>query len=176
MGYLLKAVGNTAIPAVTLFYTTPGASAGTVVVPVKVVLRNVFVAEVTQGDDTAGASVVKLNDLIQLSATTFEVTHASRTTTVSSKDGHEIHITDGDVIGLMDDDLIHAGGSSEDAVMAMLSKHYAGQEIITVFSGASVTAEQQQALAGRLGTEFPAAEVEAHTGGPDLYDYLVTME
>lgn len=74
VGYLLKAVGNTAIPAVTLFYTTPGATAGTVVVPVKVVLRNVFVAEVTQGDDTAASNVVKLNDLIQLSATTFEVT------------------------------------------------------------------------------------------------------
>ena len=104
------------------------------------------------------------------------MTHASRTTSLTSKQGKQIEITDGDVIGLMDDDLIHAGGSSEDAVMEMLTAHYAGQEIITVFSGAGVTAEQQQGLSARLAEEFPMAEIESHTGGPDLYDYLVTME
>jgi dihydroxyacetone kinase-like predicted kinase len=76
----------------------------------------------------------------------------------------------------MDDDLIHAGGTSEDAVLSMLAQHYAGQEIVTVFSGAAVTAEQQQALTAQLQEAFPVAEIEAHTGGPDLYDYLVTME
>ena len=108
--------------------------------------------------------------------TTFEVTRASRTTTVTSRDGKQIDIQDGDVIGLMDDDLIHAGGSSEDAVLEMLTHHYAGQEVITVFTGASVTAEAQGELSKRLKAEFPMAEVETHAGGPDLYDYLVTME
>ena len=32
------------------------------------------------------------------------------------------------------------------------------------------------ALAAQIKQAFPALEVETHPGGPDLYDYLVTLE
>ena len=108
--------------------------------------------------------------------TTFEVTRASRSTTVSAPGGESLEVQQGEVIGLKDDDLVHAGGSPEDAALAMLTKAYQGQEVITVFSGPEVTEAARDALSERLRAEFPMAEVEAHPGGPDLYDYLVTLE
>lgn len=108
--------------------------------------------------------------------TTFEVTRASRTTNITTKDGRTLAIAEGDVIGLQDDELVQAGGSPEDSVLEMLNRGYSGQEVITVFGGPQKTLEDLEALSGRIEKEFPMAELEAHAGGPDLYDYLVTIE
>lgn len=108
--------------------------------------------------------------------TTFEVTRASRTTNITTKDSVTLDIKEGDVIGLRDDELVQAGGKPEDSVLEMLNKAYAGQEIVTIFGGPSKTQEDLDALSARIKTDFPMVEIEAHAGGPDLYDYLVTLE
>ena len=108
--------------------------------------------------------------------TTFEVTRASRTTNITTKQGRTLDIREGDVIGLQDDELVDAGGTPEGSVMAMLGRAYRSQEIVTVFGGPQKTVEDLDALAARIRQEFPMVEVEAHPGGPDLYDYLVTLE
>ncbi|KQR08892.1 DAK2 domain-containing protein [Deinococcus sp. Leaf326] len=108
--------------------------------------------------------------------TTFEVTRASRTTNITTKQGRTLDIKEGDVIGLQDDELVDAGGAPEDSVLTMLGRAYRGQEIVTVFGGPQKTLDDLAALAARIRQEFPMVEVEAHPGGPDLYDYLVTLE
>lgn len=108
--------------------------------------------------------------------TTFEVTRASRTTNITTKDGRTLAIAEGDVIGLQDDELMQAGGTPEDSVLEMLGRAYAGQEILTIFGGPTKTPEDLEALGERIRAQFPDVEVEAHAGGPDLYDYLVTLE
>jgi hypothetical protein len=102
---------------------------------------------------------------------TFEVTKASRTTNLDGRD-----IVEGEVIGLRDDVLIYNGGTPEDAVVEMLKGSYTTQEIVTVFTNADVTPEQAEGLVGRLNSLLPQLSVEVRTGGPDLYEYLVTME
>ena len=108
--------------------------------------------------------------------TTFEVTRASRTTNITTKDGRTLDIREGDVIGLQDDELVQAGGTPEESVLEMLGRGYDGQEIVTLFGGPQKTEADLEALAGRIGEAFPDVEVEVHPGGPDLYDYLVTLE
>ncbi|MEF2279254.1 DAK2 domain-containing protein [Deinococcus sp. YIM 134068] len=108
--------------------------------------------------------------------TTFEVTRASRTTNITTRDGRTLDIAEGDVIGLQDDELVQSGGTPEESVLEMLRRGYTDQEVITVFGGPQKTQGDLQALAERIGAEFPGAEVETHAGGPDLYDYLVTIE
>lgn len=108
--------------------------------------------------------------------TTFEITRASRTTNITTKDGRTLAIAEGDVIGLQDDELMQASGSPEDSVLEMLGRAYAGQEILTIFGGPTKTPEDLEALGERIRAQFPDVEVEAHAGGPDLYDYLVTLE
>ncbi|THF85960.1 DAK2 domain-containing protein [Deinococcus sp. KSM4-11] len=108
--------------------------------------------------------------------TTFEVTRASRTTNITTKEGQTLDIKEGDVIGLKDDELVQAGGAPEDSVLEMLNRAYAGQEVVTVFGGPQKTPDDLDALSAKISAAFPMVEVEAHAGGPDLYDYLVTLE
>ncbi|SEJ85756.1 hypothetical protein SAMN04488058_12410 [Deinococcus reticulitermitis] len=108
--------------------------------------------------------------------TTLEITRASRTTSVDTRDGRTLNIAEGDVIGLQDDELMQAGGSPEDSVLELMNRGYQGQEIVTIFGGPQKTEEDLSALAARIRREFQMVEVETHPGGPDLYDYLVTLE
>ncbi|WP_027480843.1 DAK2 domain-containing protein [Deinococcus pimensis] len=121
--------------------------------------------------DTPAADLLPAMQEAAARVTTLEVTRASRSTSIGDLD-----ITEGDVIGLRDDELVHAGGTPEDAVLAMLAAAWADQEIVTVFTGPNVTDEQAEGLAARVAEAHPDAEVETHAGGPDLYDYLVTIE
>lgn len=124
-------------------------------------------------------SVQDLEDTMTTAAegvTSFEVTRASRTTNITTKDGQTLDITEGDVIGLCDDELIQAGGTPEHSVMNMLHQKYDDQEIITLFAGPQTEEANLNALADQLAKEFPDSDVEAHMGGPDLYDYLVMLE
>lgn len=121
----------------------------------------------------------ELQEAMQAGATavtTFEVTRASRTTNITTKAGKTLDIKEGDVIGLQDDELVQAGGTPEDSVLEMLNQGYQGQEIVTIFGGPQKTEDDLSALAERIRKAFPMVEVEAHAGGPDLYDYLVTLE
>jgi dihydroxyacetone kinase-like predicted kinase len=102
---------------------------------------------------------------------TFEITKASRTATI---DGLEIK--EGEVIGLRDDVLVYNGGTAEQAVLEMLKGSYTMQEIVTVFTGPNVSAETAEGLVSSINEILPQLGVEVMTGGPDLYDYLVTME
>ncbi len=146
-----------------------------VVIPTRTLGQGIGAALAFQPDTPAD----ELRDAMTQAAqavTTFEVTRASRTTNITTKNGDTLDIAEGDVIGLQDDELVQAGGTPEDSVLKMLGAAYAGQEIITVFGGPQKTQEDLDALAGRIGQEFSMAEVEVHAGGPDLYDYLVTLE
>jgi uncharacterized protein len=102
---------------------------------------------------------------------TFEVTKASRTASIEGRD-----IQEGEVIGLRDDMLIYHGGTPEDAVLEMLKGSYTTQEIVTIFTNAEVSSDRAESLVARVNEALPQLGVEVRTGGPDLYDYLVTME
>ncbi|PNY83059.1 DAK2 domain-containing protein [Deinococcus koreensis] len=146
-----------------------------VVIPTKTLGQGIGAALAFQ----QGTDAEELKDAMTVGAnnvTTFEVTRASRTTNITTREGVTLAIQEGDVIGLRDDELVQAGGKPEDSVMQMLNKAYSGQEIITIFGGPQKTQADLDALAGRIGAEFPMVEIEAHAGGPDLYDYLVTLE
>ena len=103
--------------------------------------------------------------------TTLEVTRASRDANVDGRD-----IKSGDVLGLRDDELVTSGGTPEEAVLAMLKGAYVNQEIVTIFTGPAITTEDRENLTGRITEALPQLDLEVHSGGPDLYDYLVTLE
>lgn len=103
--------------------------------------------------------------------TTLELTRASRSVEIG-----QFNIKEGQVIGLRDDELAFAGESAEDGVLSLLKQSFSGQDICTVFSGPNVTDEAVEKLRSSVNAAFPALELEIHTGGPDLYDYLVTLE
>jgi uncharacterized protein len=102
---------------------------------------------------------------------TLEVTRASRTVEIG-----QFNIIEGQVIGLKDDELAFAGESPEDAVISMLKSAYVKHELCMIFTGPNVEDERVLALSSRISEALPSLELEVHAGGPDLYDYLVTLE
>lgn len=146
-----------------------------VVVPTRTLGQGIGAALAFQTDGDAESLQAEMQQAAAR-VTTFEVTRASRTTNITTKDGVTLDIAEGDVIGLRDDELMQSGGSPEDSVLHMLNRSYEGQEVVTVFGGPQSTPESLEALAARIRQDFPMVEVEAHAGGPDLYDYLVTLE
>ena len=104
-------------------------------------------------------------------ALTLEVTTASRTTTVEG-----VEVTEGDYIGLVNNDLKVAEQSPEESLRKLLEGSADSYEIGTLFYSPSVGEEKATALAEALAEEFPELEIELHPGSPDLYAYLMALE
>ena len=108
--------------------------------------------------------------------TTLEVTHASRATSHTTPDGRTLNIAEGDVIALRDDELVYAGGTPEDAVLALVSEQAQDAEVVTIFRSVNTAPERLEALVSRLEATYPSLEIQPYSGGPELYDYTVMVE
>jgi DAK2 domain fusion protein YloV len=107
------------------------------------------------------------------SVATGEVTRAVRDT--SSPAGA---IVTGDWIGIVrGDGIVSVSGSLEGAATALLD-HLVDEtsEIVTIITGAGVSAVQTAGLVDWLRDERPGIEVEVHDGGQPLYPFLVGVE
>ncbi len=104
-------------------------------------------------------------------ATTFEVTTASRDATI---DG--VSVQAGDFIGLVDDKLVVRDADPGACLLEMLRSHADEGEVATLFYNAAIGPERAAELIESFEAEFPDIEFEAYPGGPDLYPYLLTLE
>jgi uncharacterized protein len=103
---------------------------------------------------------------------TIEVTRAVRATAV---DG--LKIGEGDVIGLLNDRVVAAGGSAADVVDAVLARlNPETVQTVTIYAGAEAPDTEQESLVGSVGQRFPSASVELLAGDQALYPYIVAIE
>jgi hypothetical protein len=103
---------------------------------------------------------------------TGEVTYAVRS---SRLNGHEINA--GDILGLIDGELVVTGGEVEEVAEQILTSMVnGGSELITIFAGQDVTPEAAEALRRRIQERFAECEVELHVGGQPLYYYILSVE
>ena len=49
-------------------------------------------------------------------------------------------------------------------------------ELVTVYYGSDVTAEDAEALTAKLQENFPNVEIELQEGGQPIYYYLISVE
>ncbi|HEY1390482.1 MAG TPA: DAK2 domain-containing protein, partial [Ktedonobacterales bacterium] len=91
---------------------------------------------------------------------TAEITQAVRTVQI---DG--INVTEGDIIGLVNNHLVTAGTDRQTVVRDTLTRmNVANFEIVTLYSGESVTAAAADEMAQRIKEWFPAQEIEVVHG------------
>jgi dihydroxyacetone kinase-like predicted kinase len=91
---------------------------------------------------------------------------------VNSLDVHE-----GQIIGLVDGELVLAGEDLDAVVLDVLKQMGAEDaEILTLYCGDSVAEESAQDLVGRIEASFPQAEVEIVEGGQPHYHYILSAE
>ncbi|HEX5547406.1 MAG TPA: DAK2 domain-containing protein [Ktedonobacterales bacterium] len=103
---------------------------------------------------------------------TAEITQAVRTVQI---DG--INVTEGDIIGLVNNHLVTAGADRQTVVYDTLTRmNVAHFEIVTLYSGESVNAAAADEMAQRIKEWFPAQEIEVVHGGQPYYDFIISAE
>ncbi|OQB20404.1 MAG: DAK2 domain protein [Firmicutes bacterium ADurb.Bin182] len=89
------------------------------------------------------------------------------------------HINEGDIIGLMDGDIVLSGSSVEGISSALLRKMISEKSpdcIVTVFYGENMDEENANALVRELENDFKDAEFIVQFGGQPLYYYYFSVE
>ena len=103
---------------------------------------------------------------------TGEITIASRDVQINGLD-----IKEGQIIGLVNGELITSAQTIEEATRQVLQQMHAEDgEILTIYYGESVTAEEAEALAEMIGDLYPDLEVEIVNGGQPHYPYILSIE
>ncbi len=96
---------------------------------------------------------------------------ASRDVTVY---GHEIR--KGMAFATFDDDIVAVGRDPLFVLTKMIEAHASDAEIITIYTGESLTSEEVSAATQSLETKFENVEFEVVYGGQPHYEYLVAVE
>lgn len=103
---------------------------------------------------------------------TGEVTRAVRDVQING-----LEVEEGDVIGLLDDELLVAGEDYDKVVHQLLDKvDLDFRELVTLYFGEGITEEQAENLADALSETHPELEIEVIYGGQPHYPYLFSVE
>lgn len=141
------------------------------VVPTKTIPQGIsaLLAFNYQADlDTNVAIMTEAIKLIQ----TAEITTAVRSAQVNG-----LRVNAGETIGLLNDQLTASGPDALHVIDKLLQQIQAGQyDIVTVYYGDSVSAEEAQAVAEHIQEAFPGPEVEVVHGQQPHYQYIISAE
>jgi DAK2 domain fusion protein YloV len=100
-----------------------------------------------------------------------EVTRAVRDSSVNG-----LRIRSGDVVALIDGDIVQSGDDEEAVIESVLRNHERPPELVTVYWGSQVDEARGRALVERLAATFPDSDFELHRGGQEHYPYILSLE
>jgi dihydroxyacetone kinase-like predicted kinase len=75
-----------------------------------------------------------------------------------------------------DDGLVAADNDTEKAVIKAMTALTPGFELVTLFYGDGADLAEAEAMARRIGSVAPGAEIEVRHGGQPFYRYLISAE
>ena len=103
---------------------------------------------------------------------TGQVTYAVRDTHIDDKEIHE-----GDIMGIGDEGILSVCQSVEEAAREMLALMVdEDAELISLYYGQDVTAEDAEKLAQAVEEQYPDVDVDLHSGGQPIYYYVLFGE
>ncbi len=106
------------------------------------------------------------------SVKTGQVTFAVRDTSVS---GIEIH--EGDILGMLNEDIVVCTKGVKEAMIELLDKMVDDDsELISIYYGEDVTEEEAEALCDELAEKYEDCDIELSKGDQPLYYYIVGVE
>jgi DAK2 domain fusion protein YloV len=101
--------------------------------------------------------------------------------TYAVRDGRVNGVTfqTGEVIGLIDDELVEVGedpGEVSCRVVRKMIGRTHPEVVVTLYRGEEAAEEEAEELRDQLAAEFPQAELEQHYGGQPFYYYIISLE
>jgi len=103
---------------------------------------------------------------------TAEITTAVRTVYIGG-----VRVREGDFIGLINGNLTVAGQNIDNVICDTLQRmHVDRYEILTLYYGEDVTAQEAQETAKRIKGQYSHIEIEVVDGGQPYYAYILSVE
>lgn len=103
---------------------------------------------------------------------TVSVTFAVRETTIGEQQIHE-----GDILGMLEDDIAVVGKDILQTTKDTLAKAVTeDSEIITIYYGNEVSEEDASTLSEEIEAAYPDCEIDLQVGGQPLYYYIISVE
>ena len=149
-------------------------SCNVIVLPTKTIPQGIAAAMAFNGAVDVSANERAMTEAFR-EVVSGAVTYAVRNTKFHGED-----IAEGDIIGLMDNDLCCVGtavdGVTAELLRKLVEKRGEPDAAITVFYGEQVDEANAQALMEQLQGEYPDAEFIVQRGGQPLYYYYLSVE
>ena len=96
---------------------------------------------------------------------------------VRDSEYENLHIKEGDIIGLSNGQVTLKADNVHDVALSLMDGIVTDDDsLITVYYGAETKPEDAEALAKELGEKYSNCEVQAQEGGQPLYYYLISVE
>jgi len=141
------------------------------VVPTQTIPQGISALLAFEYDADLEANVAAMEEAIEL-VETAEVTRAVRSVAING-----LAIEEGQIIGLLNGQLVTAGTDKEAIVHDLLVRmDAAASEIITIYYGEAVDRPQAEAMAASIQECYPDQEVELLEGGQSHYCYIISAE
>ncbi len=142
-----------------------------IVIPTKNVAMGIAAAIAFQPDSTPEENAARMEEAAQR-VRTGTVTYAVRDT-----EYEDLHITEGDIIGLYNGKICTVGNSVHEVTRDLMKEIITeDDELITVYYGKDVAENDAQALTDELADLYEDCDVEMQMGGQPLYYYLISVE
>ena len=142
-----------------------------IVIPTKTIPQGITALISYVPDKTVEQNTEEMMEAMK-NVKTGQITYAVRDTKIDDKE-----IRQGDIMGIGDHGILAVGKEIEDTAVAMVQEMAdEDSEIISVYSGADVTAEDAEQFAARLEELYPDFDVELNEGGQPIYYYVVSVE
>ncbi|MDO4262518.1 MAG: DAK2 domain-containing protein [Eubacteriales bacterium] len=142
-----------------------------IVVPTKTVPQGITAMINYNPEETPEENAQRMQEEIG-NVKTGQVTYAVRDTKLDDKEIHE-----GDIMGIGDKGILAVGRDIAATTREMVAELVDDStEIIGVYYGEEVSADDAEALGKELMKLYPQAEVEIHDGGQPIYYYVISVE
>ncbi|MFO7153733.1 MAG: DAK2 domain-containing protein [Caldicoprobacter oshimai] len=141
------------------------------VIPSKSIPQGIAAMLAFNPDVDAETNVQRMTAALS-SVKTGQVTYAVRD---SNFDG--MSIQKGDILGLIDGKISVVGKDINEVARGLIDNMMDDDsEIITLYYGEQVSAQDAEAIADFVSSRYPDVEVEVHFGGQPLYYYIISVE
>jgi len=103
---------------------------------------------------------------------TVSVTYAVRDTNFGDKE-----IAEGDILGMLNDEIVVVAKDVAEGTKEVLKQTITDEnEMVSIYYGTDVTAEDAQEIADFIMESYPDCEVEIQSGAQPLYYYIISVE
>jgi uncharacterized protein len=113
----------------------------------------------------------------EMSAALQDVVTGEITTATRSVEIDGVHVTEGQVIALLNSNLVLAASDIKEACLGLLEKAEAeNHELITLFYGNGINQEEINHIADSIRAAYPNQEIELQEGGQPHYQFIISIE